>query len=140
MFVNLPSPFHRWSSTNFCFRHQLLNTLYQQSQVAAPQFAVKISPSGSLITLGGYNASSIKGQPTWTPVTNQAYWSVRGYVWPNSAINSTQYDFIVDTGASSLFLIQPTRSSLTLHIVDRYLRHSRISSCRKSVLRHDVQL
>ncbi|CAG8659600.1 12171_t:CDS:2, partial [Acaulospora colombiana] len=51
-------------------------TLISQGQVSESVFAMKLTPEGSELTLGGVSGDLYKGEVTYVPVTQRGYWQV----------------------------------------------------------------
>lgn len=54
----------------------VFQSFVSQGQTSDPVFAMKLTSSGSELTLGGVNSDLYTGDFTYVPVTQQGYWQV----------------------------------------------------------------
>jgi cathepsin D len=54
----------------------VFQTFVSQGQTSDPVFAMKLTSSGSELTLGGVNSDLYSGDFTYVPVTQEGYWQI----------------------------------------------------------------
>ncbi|ORY91629.1 aspartic peptidase domain-containing protein [Leucosporidium creatinivorum] len=87
------------------------NTLFEQGVVSQNVFSFNLGKedAGELY-LGGSDAARYTGDITYTPVTQQGYWMVKGSAYVNHNASNTDANFIMDTG-TTLIIAPPTEAA-----------------------------
>ncbi|KAL0947626.1 hypothetical protein HGRIS_013714 [Hohenbuehelia grisea] len=79
----------------------LIQFLADNNQLPEPVFAFKLAAEGSELSIGGTNPALFKGDITFTPVTQQAFWEIK---MDSVAVDGNQVlgpaDVIIDTGTT----------------------------------------
>ncbi|KAF9239152.1 aspartic peptidase domain-containing protein [Melanogaster broomeanus] len=79
----------------------VVQTLVAEGAISDPVFAFKLASSGSELLIGGVNSALYTGSFTYTPVTEQGFWTINGdAINVNGADIITNFPAIVDTGTS----------------------------------------
>lgn len=109
---------------------QFFNTLVAQGSVPRAVFSFSLKPSGSELYLGGVNPSKYKGPITFTPVTQQAYWQVRGSTYVNGRLVNSPQPMIIDSGTTLIVAPPAAARALFSQIPGASLCESSTSSTR----------
>lgn len=81
------------------------NTLFEQGVVSQNVFSFNLGKgdAGELY-LGGSDAERYTGEITYTPVTQQSYWMVKGSAHVNHNVSNAGANFIMDTGTTLIIV------------------------------------